>query len=314
MTTQVEIPRAELPTILPEHQTSTTSLVLDAGAFESIERFATLMASSKSTIPAHLRNSPADCMAITIQSMQWGMNPFAVALKTHLVNGTLGYEAQLVSAVIIARAPIKGRPDFEWYGPWEKVIGKFAIKKSAEGKEYRQPNWTMADEEGCGVRVFATLRGEEHPRVLELLLAQARTRNSTLWADDPRQQLAYLAIKRWSRLYTPDVILGVYTPDELDEIGEKDITPARRPVTGSEAGMQSRQQAEQSAERDSIVQSLRDIAMAGDMTALSQAWETIGKDGRRAVGGEEWSRIKDMASESTPPVTGELMQAGDDNE
>ena len=42
------------------------------------------------------------------------------------------------------------------------------------------------------------------------MLAQARTRNSTLWADDPRQQLAYLAVKRWARLYCPEVILGVY--------------------------------------------------------------------------------------------------------
>jgi hypothetical protein len=32
-----------------------------------------------------------------------------------------------------------------------------------------------------------------------------------------RQQLAYLAVKRWARLYCPDVILGVYTADEVDE-------------------------------------------------------------------------------------------------
>lgn len=51
------------------------------------------------------------------------------------------------------------------------------------------------------------------------MLAQARTRNSTLWADDPRQQLAYLAVKRWARLYCPEVILGVYTIDELEKDG-----------------------------------------------------------------------------------------------
>ncbi|SPX63869.1 Uncharacterised protein [Leclercia adecarboxylata] len=37
-------------------------------------------------------------MAIIMQAMQWGMNPYAVAQKTHLVNGVLGYEAQLVNA------------------------------------------------------------------------------------------------------------------------------------------------------------------------------------------------------------------------
>lgn len=59
------------------------------------------------------------------------------------------------------------------------------------------------------------------------MLAQARTRNSTLWADDPRQQLAYLAVKRWARLYCPEVILGVYTIDELEKTEEREINPQR---------------------------------------------------------------------------------------
>ncbi len=62
-----------------------------------------------------------------------------------------------------------------------------------------------------------------YTRVLELLLIQCRTRNSPLWADDPRQQIAYLAVKRWTRLHCPDVLLGVYTPDELDEISPKNM-------------------------------------------------------------------------------------------
>ncbi|AVQ84830.1 recombinase RecT [Variovorax sp. PMC12] len=194
---------------------------MDASSMERLERLADLMAEGKATVPQHLRGNKGDCFAICLQSMQWGMNPFAVAQKTHLVNGTLGYEAQLVAAVINSSGAVKDRFKFEWFGPWEKVIGKFVIKKNAEGKEYRQPGWSLADEEGCGIKVSATLRGEMQPRVLDLLLAQARVRNSTLWADDPKQQLAYLAQKRWSRLYAPDVILGVYTADELAEPGEK---------------------------------------------------------------------------------------------
>jgi hypothetical protein len=43
-----------------------------------------------------------------MQAAQWGMNPFAVAQKTHVVNGTLGYEAQLVNAVV-SSCPTKDR-------------------------------------------------------------------------------------------------------------------------------------------------------------------------------------------------------------
>lgn len=195
---------------------SSGALLMDATSMDRLERIAELMASGKTTVPQHLRASKGDCFAIALQSMQWGMNPFAVAQKTHLVNGTLGYEAQLVAAVINSSGLVTDRFQFDWYGPWEKVIGKFSIKKGDKG-EYRVPGWNLADEEGCGVRVWATLRGEANPRTLELLLAQARTRNSTLWADDPKQQLAYLAQKRWARLFAPDVILGVYSADELQE-------------------------------------------------------------------------------------------------
>lgn len=52
-------------------------------------------------------------------------------------------------------------------------------------------------------------------------------RNSPLWVADPRQQLAYLATKRWARLHAPDVMLGVYSVDELqDHAIERPMGPA----------------------------------------------------------------------------------------
>ena len=200
--------------------------LFDSQYLNAISAFAQMMSQGSATVPHHLQGNAADCMAVAMQAAQWQMNPFAVAQKTHLINGVLGYEAQLVNAVISRSGVLASRFEYEWYGPWEKVIGKFNIKKGEKG-EYRVPGWTMADEEGIGIIIKARLKGEDQPRELDLLLAQARVRNSTLWADDPRQQLAYLAVKRWARLFCPDVILGVYTPDELDEREEKIINPAQ---------------------------------------------------------------------------------------
>ncbi|EOX9507706.1 TPA: RecT family recombinase [Citrobacter amalonaticus] len=200
--------------------------LFDSQYLNAISAFAQMMSQGSATVPRHLQGNAADCMAVAMQAAQWQMNPFAVAQKTHLINGVLGYEAQLVNAVISRSGVLASRFEYEWYGPWEKVIGKFNIKKGEKG-EYRVPGWTMADEEGIGIIIKARLKGEDQPRELDLLLAQARVRNSTLWADDPRQQLAYLAVKRWARLFCPDVILGVYTPDELEEREEKIINPAQ---------------------------------------------------------------------------------------
>lgn len=198
---------------------SPVSMMNDGAVMDRMIRFAEIMSTGKATIPAELR-SVGDCLAITMQAMNWKMNPFSVAQKTHFISGKIGYEAQLVAAAVSNSGAVKDSFHFEWFGPWDKVIGKFEIRKGDKG-EYRVPGWKLADEEGIGIKVWATLRGESEPRELTLLLAQARTRNSTLWADDPRQQLAYLAQKRWARLYAPGVILGVYTPDELSEPAER---------------------------------------------------------------------------------------------
>lgn len=217
-----------MPAIAQENaanSVSASSLILQGESFNRIMDVAKVMASGVASIPEHLRGNVGDCFAIAMQAMQWNMNPWPVAQKTHQVKGILGYEAQLVNAVIISIAPITGRPNYEWFGDWSKVTGKFKILTGDKG-EYRVPGWKLADEEGLGVKVWATIKGESEPRVLTLLLAQARTRNSTLWADDPQQQLAYLGLKKWSRLHTPDVIMGVYTKDELEEVRpEIDITP-----------------------------------------------------------------------------------------
>nr|WP_308226860.1 recombinase RecT [Burkholderia contaminans] len=204
---------------------TTSAVVLDMTAIESISRVAEIMAAGKATIPRHLQGNRGDCFAVTMQAMQWGMNPFAVAQKTHLVSGTLGYEAQLVNAVITARAPVTGRINYEWFGEWDRIAGRFKEVPSKNNPDEKRivRDWTIKDEEGLGVRVWATFKGESEPRELRLLLAQAGVRNSPLWGQDPKQQLAYLAVKRWSRLYCPDVILGVYTPDELEERAPRDM-------------------------------------------------------------------------------------------
>lgn len=205
-------------------QVDAQALVLNPDYLKSMMAVAELMATGRSTVPKHLQGNKGDCLALTMQAVRWHMDPFAVAQKTHVVNGTLGYEAQLVSAVINSSGATKDRLHFEWFGDWEKIVGKFKTvesktKKDDDGnfKKYIVPDWKPEDERGLGVKVWATLRGETAPRELTLLMAQARTRNSTLWTEDPKQQIAYLAEKRWGRLYTSDVLLGVYTPDELAE-------------------------------------------------------------------------------------------------
>lgn len=196
--------------------TDAAALILGP-AFDRVQAFATLMAKGSVTVPRHLAGNMGDCMAITIQALGWKMNPFAVAQKTHLSqSGALGYEAQLVSAALVSSGAIQGEPDYEAIGDWSKVLGKVEERKSDKGGKYYVATYTKADEQGLGVIVKATLRGESKPRLLTVMMTQAYPRFSTQWATDPFQQLCYLAVRKWGRLHSPGAILGVYTPDELD--------------------------------------------------------------------------------------------------
>ncbi|EEJ1867462.1 recombinase RecT [Salmonella enterica subsp. enterica serovar Gaminara] len=213
---------------------SASNAIFNVQALGQLTAFANLMADSQVTVPAHLAGKPADCMAIVMQAMQWGMNPYAVAQKTHLVNGVLGYEAQLVNAVIASSSAIHGRFHYRYGGDWERCTRTQEITRDKNGKNgkytvtERVRGWTDEDEIGLFVQVGAILRGESEITWGEpLYLSGVVTRNSPLWVSNPKQQIAYLGVKYWARLYCPEVILGVYSPDEIEEREEKIINPVQ---------------------------------------------------------------------------------------
>lgn len=149
--------------------------------------FATIMARADIALPKHLRGNEGACLAVSMQAMRWEMDPFAVANKSYSVSDRLAYEAQLVAAVVHTRAPIKRRPDYAYdgAGPTRRCIVSVEMLDGTT-KVYESPTF-----------------------------ASITTKNSPLWKSDPDQQLGYFAIRSWARRHAPEVILGVYTPDEL---------------------------------------------------------------------------------------------------
>lgn len=153
--------------------------------------FAKLMSVSQHAVPPHCRNNPGLCLGISIQAVEWRMSPFAVASKSYVVNDRLGYESQLIHAVVEQRAPISARLRHSYSG---------------EGQKRR-----------C--KVWATAKGEDEPLIYESPEFEKITpKNSPLWKTKPDLQLFYNASRDWARMYFPDVIMGVYADDELEVI------------------------------------------------------------------------------------------------
>lgn len=271
---------------LPHPETSTSALVLDTDAFDRIMNVAQVMATGKATLPKHLHDNPADCMAIIMQAMQWKMNPFVVAQKTHLVNGTLGYEAQLVNAVVSTSGAISGRFHYEYIGDWDAY-------STSDGKN--------KSEIGLGIKVGAVIKGDDEVTWgSPLYFSDVTVRNSPLWKTNPRQQIAYLAVKNWARLYVPDALLGVYSVDELDPEINK---PRQRPRTATEAAQAAQQSnhAVRTEHHENLILDLETIARdegSSDerMEKLAQAWQALTREDRKAIGESELRRLQGIAS------------------
>lgn len=163
--------------------------------------FSKLMSLSGNAVPKHLQGNPGMCLAVCVQAMEWRFSPFAVANKSYEVQNRLSFESQLVHAVIEQRAPIIGRlrHRFEGEGDARVCIVWAKLRETGEDLEYRSPPFS-----------------------------KIQPKNSPLWKTKPDLQQYYNTSRDFCRAYFPDVLLGVYSEDELrDHVGPdnaKDIT------------------------------------------------------------------------------------------
>lgn len=171
-----------------------------------VMEFSKLMSLAGVAVPPHLRGNPGACLAVVIQATEWQMSPFAVANKSYVVENyakggnveRLSYESQLIHAVIEARAPL---------------INRLRVEYEGEG-----------DERVC--IVSGTFRGETIPHSLKSSpLGKRRPgrnekgyiKGSPLWDSKPDLQQFYDTSRDWCRMYCPDVLMGIYSRDEIEE-------------------------------------------------------------------------------------------------
>jgi len=177
---------------------STADLLSSPDKMQALVSFADMMSKAGNMIPDHFKGKPSDCMAIVMQAANWGMSPWSVAQGTHIVSGTLGFEAKLVNAVISSSTAIEGRFHYRY-----NTEDKWVVNGKKVGPE-------------CWIQCGAILKGESEIQWGERLYPDdVTTKNSPLWQTAPKQQSAYLAVKYWARLYCPQVMLGIHTTDEI---------------------------------------------------------------------------------------------------
>ena len=168
---------------------------------EAAFKFAEFLAGA-SLMPNHLRGKPADCFLILMRAVEWQMNPLAVAEKTSVINGKLMFEGQLVAALVNTRTNLEEPLDYQFEGEGDNRV----------------------------LHVIGKVAGWKTPREIVLTHRQAKAINKNGQMNiNPEQQMCYIGSRLWARRYTPEVLLGVYAPDEM---GETDTTtePDKEPT------------------------------------------------------------------------------------
>lgn len=164
--------------------------------------FAKLMSVSGVCVRAAFRGNPGACLALALQAFKWGADPFAVANKAYITTSKGGetqisYEAQLIHSIVNTRAALKGRLRPTYTGEGAKRACKITgwLQGEDEPFEYQSPR-----------------------------IEQIAVKNSPLWTADPDQQLFYYASRAWARRHVPEILLGIYAPEEIGEVIEGEAT------------------------------------------------------------------------------------------
>lgn len=203
--------------------------LLDTSRFEHMQRVATVMARSTlmpdslwkegtkdNKTPLPYEQIISNCFLVVNQAVRWGLDPFAVAQCVSVVHGKLCYEGKLVAAVLDAKMSIKLHHHFVGEGDAMRIY--LSDKPITE-------------------EVIATLRPNgrrSDMRLFDGSVGDWKTSGAgTPWTPKnyPRM-LIYRGTRDWCRLYEPALMLGVYTPDEMEDMEEgarmrnaRNITP-----------------------------------------------------------------------------------------
>ncbi len=194
----------------PEDQEPNTGLsVFDSGQFTQMWNVADALAQS-SLIPATLKGKTSDetkanCLRVVEQASRWGLSPFAVMDSASVVHGKLMWEGKLIAAAIRASLGCRLKYEYEGEGDARKVTVSGVLEGDTLTIEGTVADWKTT--------------GKGSP-----------------WDNlaNRDQMLAYRGARQWARRHAPEVILGVYAPDEFDQDEMINVTHGRSTVAKRE--------------------------------------------------------------------------------
>lgn len=196
----------------PERRTtvndSSITIISPRNLAEAKELATTLSAAR--TLPEALQQKPADVMAIVMAGAELGLAPMQSIRALVLIKGKPTLSADAMGALVKSRRDVC--------------------------------TWLRLVESSAAVATYETLRnGDPGPTRLSFTIEQARTAglNGDNWKRFPDAMLRARALSALCRAVYPDLLLGVYDPEELEpaprEVNAAPVVVAPQPSPPVEA-------------------------------------------------------------------------------
>lgn len=174
------------------------SVFSDAQSFSTALRMSQCLASS-TVVPREYQNNVGNCMIAIEMASRINTSPMMVMQNLYIVNGRPAWSSQWIIAMINSSRRYKTELQFEF--GHDQADGGLSCRAWAEdysGHKVYGPKITMAmaNQEGW------------------------TSKNGSKWKTMPDVMIQYRAASFFGRMNCPDMIMGIYSSDEVLDMGE----------------------------------------------------------------------------------------------
>lgn len=163
------------------------------------------MYAGSAMVPEHYRGKPHDCFIACEMAFRLRVAVFAYMQLSYIVHGKPGIEAKLAVAMLNTSGKIKGRISYKLEGSIknkDRACTASAIDADTGEIVSATIDWAMVEAEGWA------------------------SKSGSKWKSMPDVMFHYRSATFLIRLFYPEVMMGMRTTDELEDVGEE-APPAR---------------------------------------------------------------------------------------
>jgi hypothetical protein len=220
----------------------------NASAFEDAQRMATALSKSTLVPKDYQSNMPNALIALEV-AHRIGASPLMVMQNLYIVHGKPSWSSQFIIAAVNSCGRFKPLR-FELTGDegtdQRRCVAWTIEKDSTLPADVR----TLADAKARNISIL-----ESPPITIDIAKKEGwYGKNGSKWQTMPELMLRYRAASFFGKLYAPEILMGMQTMEESEDVGQPiDVTPTMESKGGNE-GLKEKLAKKKAEKQDPIPQ------------------------------------------------------------